>query len=230
MSVHIPYNQTPRPYHLVVAGLVGKHAVREGTVLDIGCGVGHCMAAVRAARPDLRLFAADIDTECLRITHERARLDGQIVVGDVADLFGRTESYDVIVMSHSLEHMFSPVYTVREVLRMLKPSGVLVLAVPNPVRPSVILSNLRRKKAVNLGHVVAWDRSHWMNFIEVILGLRALEYAEDYFQIPFNLGDRWRWVRWIEFRLVRLLPWFSMSNIVVVQDAARRETHAVSTA
>jgi ubiquinone/menaquinone biosynthesis C-methylase UbiE len=217
MSVHIPYDQSPMPYHQVVAGLVCKYAAKDASVLDIGCGVGHCLAIVREQRRDIGLTAADIDMECLRITNERVGLDGKLLVSNVEELFVGDVNFDGIVMSHSLEHMISPVLIVQGVMRRLKPGGFLILAVPNPVRLNIIISNIRRRKNVNLGHVMAWDRSHWMNFVEVIMKLNVLEYAEDYFPLPRQWGDRHRWVRWLELRLVRMFPWFSLSNIVVVR-------------
>ncbi|MCL4219586.1 MAG: hypothetical protein KJ052_21610, partial [Candidatus Hydrogenedentes bacterium] len=63
------------------------------------------------------------------------------------------------------------------------------------------------------------DRSHWMNFIEVVLGLKVIEYAADYFQFPGSFSEKLRIVRKVELALVKLFPWFSMSNIVAVRKA-----------
>jgi 2-polyprenyl-3-methyl-5-hydroxy-6-metoxy-1,4-benzoquinol methylase len=217
-SVHIPYDQKPQPYHRVVADLVSRHCKKDAVMLDIGVGVGHCLVLVQNKRPDINLVGADIDENCLAITGSRVKLDQKLLIGDVEDLFDGMPKYDCVVMSHSLEHMLEPARVVREVMKIIRPGGVLVLAVPNPMRPSVMVNNLLRRKRVNLGHVYAWDRSHWMNFIEVILGLNVIEYAEDYFQFPFQLSVRLPFLRPLELFLVRFFPWFAMSNIVAIRQ------------
>jgi 2-polyprenyl-3-methyl-5-hydroxy-6-metoxy-1,4-benzoquinol methylase len=216
-NIHIRYDQVAKPYHLVVARLMCRYAPPNASVLDIGCGVGHCLVEIRRLRPDIRLVAADIDKNCLDLTDSRVGLDGRLLISAVEDLFGRGGDYDGVIMSHSLEHMQAPVTVAREVAKLIRQGGVLILAVPNPVRLTVMISNLRRRRNVNRGHVMAWDRSHWMNFIENILGFDVIEYAEDYFQLPFKWGERIPGARAVELKLVRWFPWFSMSNIVALR-------------
>lgn len=219
-SVHIPYDQKPQPYHEVVADLVRRHCPQGAVALDIGVGVGHCLALIQAKRPDIKLVGADIDENCLAITGSRVNLSEKRLIKDVEELFDGVPRYDCVIMSHSLEHMLEPARVVREIMKTIRPSGVLILAVPNPVRPNIMATNLLRKKNVNLGHVYAWDRSHWMNFIEVILGLKVIQYAEDYFQLPFRLSERLPLLRPLELFLVRFFPWFSMSNIVAIRQTS----------
>lgn len=218
-SVHIPYDQKPQPYHQVVADLVSRYCPEGAVTLDIGVGVGHCLALIQAKRPDIKLVGADIDENCLSITGSRVNLSQKLLIQDIEELFDGAPKYDCVVMSHSLEHMLEPARVVKEVMKIIRPGGVLVLAVPNPVRPNIMATNLLRKKNVNLGHVYAWDRSHWMNFIEVILGLKVIQYAEDYFQLPFRLSERFPFLRPLELFLVRFFPWFAMSNIVAIRQA-----------
>ena len=130
------------------------------------------------------------------------------------------DDYDTCVMAHSLEHMLSPAVAVREVLAHLKPQGHLVLAVPNPVRPTVFFGNLRQRDYVNRGHVYAWDRAHWMNFLERILGLEVVEYASDEVKLFSARALRIApFLKRLEIRLSTLAPWWSFSNIAVVRNA-----------
>jgi 2-polyprenyl-3-methyl-5-hydroxy-6-metoxy-1,4-benzoquinol methylase len=219
-SVHIPYDQKPQPYHRAVSGLVARYCPKDAVMLDIGVGVGHCLALVHEKRPDIRFVGADIDQNCLDITGSRVKFEQTLLINDVGDLFDGVPKFDCVVMSHSLEHMLEPARVVKEVMKIIRPGGILVLAVPNPVRPQIIATNLLRRKNVNLGHVYAWDRSHWMNFLEVILGLKVIEYAEDYFQLPFRLAERLPFLRPLELFLVRLFPWFAMSNIAAIRQTS----------
>lgn len=217
-NVHIPYDLQRKPYHKTVADLVREHVPEKGEVLDIGCGVGHTLVEVQQQRPDLRLVASDMDAKCLAITAERVDLSESIQA--TADhLFSAERQFDCVIASHVLEHTYHPVDFVRGVMGLLKPGGVAVLAVPNPVRPTVVWSNLFRRHYVNRGHVVAWDRSHWINFLENILDLNVVEYASDF--VPLPLVSGLPVFRRLEAGLARLTPWLAFSNIAVVRKESK---------
>lgn len=216
---HVNYARSRRPYDERIAALVADRLPAGGVLLDIGCGVGHGLAAVRERRADLRLIAADRDTDCLRQVCERGITDHMRPFSEVADLRDLRGRMDGVVLCHVLEHTLHPSGLLLAALGMLKPTGQLFLAVPNPVRPRMLLANVARRKRVRSGHVHAWDRSHWINFLEVIHGLPIAQHTQDY--VPVSFTGSSRPVRWVECRLTRLLPWFSFSHISVVNRPAR---------
>jgi 2-polyprenyl-3-methyl-5-hydroxy-6-metoxy-1,4-benzoquinol methylase len=129
------------------------------------------------------------------------------------------DGFDTCIMAHSLEHMLNPADAVRQVLAHMKPKGHLVLAVPNPVRPTVFFGNVRQRHYVNRGHAYAWDRSHWMNFLETILGLDVIEYASDEVKLFSARALRvLPALKQFEVLLSRWVPWWSFSNIAVVRN------------
>lgn len=222
-SVHLPEDHVLTEYHRVLARLVVKHTPETGRVLDIGAGLGHMLNLVRQESPSLELHAADIYEGCL--DQVRANVpDATIhtITTDpvsVADLPQR--DFDTCIMSHTLEHTFSPLDSLKAALSVLKPEGKLVLAVPNPVRPQVILGAALRFDYVNRGHVCCWDKSHWKNFLERIAKVDVVEYAHDDVRLaPLRLSHRLAPVRFVERNLAKVLPWMSTSNIAVVKNAA----------
>lgn len=220
-SVHIVYAKQYTYYHHVLAGLVVKYTPMGGSVLDLGCGFGHLLALVHEQAPSFVLSGADAVEACVAGTRKRVPRARTIQVDEARldyELLG--EDLDTCVMAHSLEHMLDPVGTLRALLGRLKPKGHLVLAVPNPVRPTVFFGNLRRKHYVNRGHVFAWDRSHWMNFLEEILGLEVVEYASDEVKLFSERALRVAPVlKKLEIALSRRIPWWSFSNIAVIRKA-----------
>lgn len=214
-NIHIPYNQVIEPYHEVIAHLAQIHFKVNGSVLDLGCGVGHTLALIQGSRVDLNIYAADIDKECLDITENRVKLTKRILLNSIDEIYTYPMSFDGIIMSHSLEHMNNPFHTLQEMYKKLNKDGVLILAVPNPVRLSVILSNLMKKQYSNKGHIYAWDRSHWINFLENIMKFNVILYTEDYFPLP--LSARTKLLRPFEKILVKIFPWFAFSNIAVIK-------------
>lgn len=214
VSAHVNYARQRRPYDDRIAQLVADLTPRDGRVLDLGCGVGHCLAAIRERRQDLRLVAADRDSLCLQRVRERRVADEIREYGVVEDLRDLEGVFAGVILSHVLEHTLSPSQILHEAMALLRPGGHLYAAVPNPVRPQMLLADLLRRKRVRTGHVYSWDRSHWMNFLEVILGLRVILHTQDYVPIPFTGHSRP--IRALERGLSSLFPWFSFSHISVI--------------
>lgn len=218
-SVHVGYNfeRGFREYHEVVAELVCNYTKDDASILDIGCGAGHILSKIREKMPHLMMTAADIDKKCLELTEQRVGCK-KIHIKEIEELFSTPLMFDTIIMCHSLEHMYRPVDIVRGVLKLLSPNGILVLAVPNPVRPTVFYGNILKRHYVNRGHVYAWDRSHWMNFLENILTLNVVCYSQDLVPLPFlQKFKKNRLVNRFEKSLAKVLPWLSASNIAVIR-------------
>jgi len=112
-SIHVRYDRGIQPHHRTIARLVSIYSHSDGSLLDIGCGVGHTLSEIRKIRHSMRLTAADIDEQCLQITQQRVGLQASILITQVEDLFEMQLTFETIVMSHSLEHMHRPVDTVR---------------------------------------------------------------------------------------------------------------------
>jgi 2-polyprenyl-3-methyl-5-hydroxy-6-metoxy-1,4-benzoquinol methylase len=218
-SPHISYTKQYTHYHRVMADLVLKYTPSGGRVLDIGCGLGHVLRLIHDSDLSVELVGADPDRHCLEATQSRCPAVRTIRIREnYLDLDALGGPYSTCIMSHSLEHSLRPAETVRGVLDLLQEGGHLVLAVPNPARPTVLLSNALKKHYVNRGHVYSWDRSHWINFLERILGLEVVEYASDEVRLFSNrVIRRVPVLKRLEIALSKPLPWWSFSNIAVVR-------------
>ncbi len=112
--------------------------------------------------------------------------------------------------------MRCPLDIIEGVMSILEPGGLVIIAVPNPGRLNVFLGNLVRRHYANPGHMHAWDRSHFMNFLENIAGLNVIRYSHDYFPLPLLHG--FRVFQPLEKLLAHLFPWLSFSNIAVIRS------------
>lgn len=76
-----------------------------GSVLELGCGAGRNLYVLQQRYPALRLFAIDINPTA--IAHARARVRGELLVGDVYDLEALLgdETVDVIFTMGVLIHL-----------------------------------------------------------------------------------------------------------------------------
>lgn len=92
----------------------------KGEVLDVGCGRMPYRALVLASR----YVGVDVDTP---VTRELAAAD---VFYDGRTLPFAEASFDGVLCSQVLEHVFIPEEFLREIRRVLRPGGRLVLTVP----------------------------------------------------------------------------------------------------
>lgn len=109
-----------------------KHQFPEAkTILDIGAGTGDFLALAKqygfiVAGTEVSKFACDR-------AKEKHNLD--IICDDIENfLENHQKTYDIIHLSHTFEHLLNPHVFLKEVQRLLNPSGALIIEVPNQFR------------------------------------------------------------------------------------------------
>jgi 2-polyprenyl-3-methyl-5-hydroxy-6-metoxy-1,4-benzoquinol methylase len=100
---------------------------QPGTLLDVGCGGGRLLN--RMKKLGWRVEGTDFDAQAAqRVT---SRYGIKTHVGDLPQCRLPADSYDVVVLSQAIEHLYDPKTTLQECLRILKPGGLLVMTTPN---------------------------------------------------------------------------------------------------
>jgi len=112
-----------RRLHLVLSA-AGGHLM--GRVLENGCGVG--MYLQHMAPHAGSIIGLEYDLDRAREAHVHAP---QLVNGASEELPFITGSFDVILSHEVLEHVRDDRRAVEEMVRVLKPGGVIMLFVPN---------------------------------------------------------------------------------------------------
>lgn len=114
-SINLKYK-----YRLATSGM------QPGKMLDIGCGVG-----------DFLHTAEMHGWECIGVepsedakTIAQKRMKGMIITSEELESFS-DGAFDVITMWHVLEHVDDLKWQVAQLQRLVKPSGRVVIAVPN---------------------------------------------------------------------------------------------------
>ena len=102
-----------------------------GQILDIGCGTGLFLASMR----ERGWHVAGIEPSPAMATFARQTLGLDIRQGRIEEVELPAAAYDVITLWHVLEHVQDPALTLRKVYRALRPSGWLLLTVPNLESP-----------------------------------------------------------------------------------------------
>jgi len=115
------------------------HPTGDPLLLDIGCGSGEFLSYMREL--GWRVEGVEVDPAAVR----SARSSGLTVrEGHLAAQKYPARYADVICLLHVIEHLYDPMSTLIECVRILKPDGRLIIATPN---------------SASLGHL--WFRSNW---------------------------------------------------------------------
>jgi SAM-dependent methyltransferase len=95
-------------------------------VIELGCGYGDLLAYLRSRGCEVQ--GVDLDARAAAVA---STLGVPVHVGTIEDLRAPSSAFDVGVLCHSLEHVPDPGRTLAELSRVLKPGGLLHVAVPN---------------------------------------------------------------------------------------------------
>ncbi len=101
--------------------------VGQGRLLDVGCGTGVNLKTFQEQGWDVY----GIEISKVAAAQARDRVGDRIHTGTLEDAPFKEEFFDVIVLSHTLEHLFSPWDVLARLRQLLKPEGLLVITVPN---------------------------------------------------------------------------------------------------
>jgi len=99
----------------------------QGRALDVGCGRGELVAALRRAGID----AHGIDPSEHAVRNAVPGAIGHVELGLVETAAVGQEEVDLVILSHVLEHCHDPGGLLLHVRRMLRPGGYLYVEVPN---------------------------------------------------------------------------------------------------
>ncbi len=192
-----------------VKQVLTRHIDQVGRVpltLDLGCGDGNNLSWL--SELPVTLMGSDYNLD--RLLRARRRTPGvRLFMADVTDYPMLDNSVDIIFFNHVLEHIPDDLAALREVYRILRAGGLLVLGVPNEgaffwrlaywLQPSIraktdhvhfyTASSLERKCRqcgfiVQEIHPMGWGLPHWT--LDALV--RRWKWVDDLFE---TIGKRW---------------------------------------
>jgi 2-polyprenyl-3-methyl-5-hydroxy-6-metoxy-1,4-benzoquinol methylase len=118
--------QSVRKYTLLKKlQLISKY-YKTGKILDIGCGTGEFLNTCKNAKWNTIGIEPDDDAREMAIQNFRLDVRREEELKDLDD-----ESFDIISMWHVLEHVPNLNERVEGLKRLIKPKGIIIIAVPN---------------------------------------------------------------------------------------------------
>ncbi|MFH8386131.1 class I SAM-dependent methyltransferase [Kitasatospora sp. NPDC018058] len=102
--------------------IVEELADISGTVVDVGCGNGKFVNRLQCDRPDLQVVGMDISAGIL------ADVAKPVLVADAQALPFADDSADAVLALHMLYHVGDIEATIKELVRVLRPGGLLIVS------------------------------------------------------------------------------------------------------
>lgn len=98
-----------------------------GHLLDVGCGDGKFLSEMKAR--GWQVDGIDFDPQAIKTA--KAKYGLSLRHGELSKAGLPSDKFDAITMSHVVEHVPDPIALLREIKRVLKPTGRLIMTTPN---------------------------------------------------------------------------------------------------
>lgn len=107
--------------------LIEKVAPEPGRVLDVGCNAGELLALFQEAGWSV----AGVEASPGPAAYARSRLGAPVWEGAAEEVIPEGELFDLVTMTHVLEHVADPKRLLGRLRRALRPGGAILIEVPN---------------------------------------------------------------------------------------------------
>ena len=135
-------------------------AYAHGNVIDLGCGSGHFLKALKSARVRGSYESCNVSYYGIDFAHSAIELasktvvDGVFKVASVYNVEYPDNSFDLVILMEVLEHIKKPKYAIREAARLCRPNSTIVITVPNGDIDTF------------MGHINFWNGRQFMRFLK----------------------------------------------------------------
>lgn len=140
---------------------VAQHRTGGGRLLDIGCSIGRLLNVARDRGYDV--LGLELGERAAEIARQRYQLEVHSTTLEEAAL--APESFAVVTLIETLEHLPEPRDMVREIHRLLEPGGIFLVGVPNGNSLGVMVLR-QQARTFNRNHLIFFDEDTLSHFLQ----------------------------------------------------------------
>ncbi len=163
------------------------HKLTPGRILDVGCGLGFFLSAINSQWEKYGVEISEFASDYARQHFP----DINVFTGELSQAQYDDDFFDVVYLYHVIEHVENPEALLKEIHRILKTDGILIIGTPN------IESFCSRRfkgnfRLLGTPHIVLWSRPTLTTLLEKN-GFEPLKVRFPFFGTRyFTLGNLWR--------------------------------------
>lgn len=140
-----------------VEELIDKYIKKDSLVLDVGCGTGIHTSILK--QKTKRITGLDLKN----FVKEKYKFDFKLILGDGKKIPFEDKHFDFITCWDVIEHVEKDEVFLREIYRVLKPGGLLLISTPNKDRLSNRIISIFKeiRYPYYLGTNLDWEGDVW---------------------------------------------------------------------
>jgi 2-polyprenyl-3-methyl-5-hydroxy-6-metoxy-1,4-benzoquinol methylase len=144
--------------------LVERFAPNKGDLLEVGCGTGYFLSVCK--KNGWNITGMDVNEKARSKAETRTE---QSIYPSLDTLEASGKQFDVITLWHVFEHLHDIASSFVQLKRLLKPAGLLIMALPNPLSADASLYK---------AYWAAYDvPRHLSHFSPLSVGIMAKKYG-----------------------------------------------------
>ncbi|MCK4669666.1 MAG: class I SAM-dependent methyltransferase [Nanoarchaeota archaeon] len=152
-------------------------------ILDAGCGEGHLIKKAHCKNNQSLYFGVDITKVALKKAKERCPY-AKFIHGDLTKIPYENESFDIVICTEVLEHIYEYKDVIKELTRVLRKNGWLIITFPNETVWTICRGLLLKRPLRVPDHVNSFTPRQIISLAR----LRLLSQINLPFGLPFSLS------------------------------------------
>ena len=116
-----------RSHFFLFLHLIAKFYTPGKRLLDVGCGAGFFLKAAE----EIGWEAEGVEIAPVASDYARNIVKVKVMEGKLEDLRLPAEKFDLVALIETIEHLMNPLETLKEINRILKKEGVLIISTPD---------------------------------------------------------------------------------------------------
>ena len=222
---------TIRSHFFLFLQLITKYYTPGKRLLDIGCGAGFFLKAAE----EIGWEAEGVEISPIASDYAQNIVKVKVLEGKLEDLYLPSEKYDLVILTEIIEHLMNPLKTLKEINRVLKKHGILIISTPDYKSLSRLF--LRKNWAVLSPeeHISVFTQKTLFHILQKakfrVLGIRNLlqfnpEYTHDKERSGYFLFKKLH-KRLRKLKIMEKTFLFECADIMNIEDKNHREAQNI---